>query len=630
MNTLAEATFDNIYADYNISLILSVLWVIKHEFGHYNSTPLTIGQRAKNSKNFRLQQDLIDEIFKRVKQWNSETVFLMEGQTYSNGTEDIYAYSHGNREKSIWFLDGLEAYDSFSGVLHNSDMHFRRYGYFLLVYTGMERNHLKIIQEMFNRLFDAYVINVIVVTLIDKYPLVYTYFPFSSNSCYVWQPEIIASFKGTESKPIFFKGEKLFPNKVENMHSCNLAVVTWTFMPYMKVVKDAKSGKFLFLSGIEGCLLMLLSQHMNFSITIKEPKSLDRGDVYPNGSATGAAGMILRKEANITMISFLYHPYRANVLSASVSYINIPYFLAVSPGRSLTSFERLIKPFHYMVWTCFSTSFAIAVIFILYIRLLGQTKFMNFVFGPFNRTPLTNLVIILLGGMNHSRGALRNFARYLLALWLLYTMVLRVAYSGQLFRILKDASHHQSMKNLGEVIAKNCTIYAYPIVTNVIQISYPEAKTAHLDINNRANSIFERISQPKEGDNIVLYLLEYSLRYYNQKNPNRRVVIIRQPLIMGQIVFYMPRYSYLQPQLNNLIIRVLESGIIKRIESMLFYVDWKSKGHQVAPSQLTMPLLRGVFFVYVFCLGISFAIFLLELRSQNSERLRKLIDFFNM
>lgn len=108
-------------------------------------------------------------------------------------------------------------------------------------------------------------------------------------------PEFYISFRDIQKNFSRFEVKKpIFPSKVDNMFGCELAVVTWTYPPYIVVDKHPVSGELKRLHGIEGLMLSLLAELMNFKIRIKVPQPLDRGDIYPNGTATGATNMVGR------------------------------------------------------------------------------------------------------------------------------------------------------------------------------------------------------------------------------------------------------------------------------------------------------------------------------------------------
>lgn len=317
-------------------------------------------------------------------------------------------------------------------------------------------------------------------------------------------------------------------------------------------------------------------------------------------------------------------------MQASYSYLTVPYVLAVPEGGPLTPFQRLIKPFRYIIWSCFSSSFFFAIIFIYTLKSWGKLKLMDFVFGRHNRTPLNNLLVSLFGGSIHGHLPHRNFARFILNVWLLYTFVLRTAYSGQLFLILQDSSARNNLQSLQEVADQNYTIYAFPAVEKVLQLTEPQVQTATIDQSNTVPNVFERISNPTTREKIGLCLLEYSIRSYNQRNPMRRVEILPESLLTSPIVFYMPHHSYLKYTTGDLISEILAAGLMKRFESSYLYTSSKRVAAQGEAAKLSFHVLLGIFSAYGVFLLFSFVIFLLEICSTKSLWAKCIIDFLNI
>ncbi|XP_073829015.1 uncharacterized protein [Musca autumnalis] len=640
MSLLLNLTLDSVEPTQTLPLIMALVWIINKDYAIYGTSPITIGQYAKNWRNRRYQGDLVDEVLRRAQTPHPQIRYQVEGELYpkdmseenmsSDELLERFYKSYANREKSIWFLDSLEGYLKFERDLLDPKHHYHRSGYFVLVYTGKEADRLNNIKEMFRRLFSIYVTNVNVMLMVGKYPYLYTYFPFTPNKCHSSNPSYFASFKGIEKNANFTLGKSLFPTKVENMHGCTLTILTWTYLPYIVVERNEETGELISLHGIEGSVISVLAERMNFTIRVKEPNPKDRGDIYPNGTATGAAKMILEREANITIISYMYNKDRADHMSASASYLNLPYILAMPKGKPLTPFQRLIKPFRYIIWSCFTSSFFFAILMIYYVRFLGKTKLIDFIFGQGNRLPFTNLLSTLLGGAVYSILPYRNFARFLLTVWILYTLVLRTAYSGALYNILQDGKARNNLQTLQEVVDHNFTIYAFPAVAKVLEFLDPKPNIGVVDAVNTVPKLFEKISDVDNREKVALCLLEYSIRSYNQMNPTRRVEILPQALITTPIVFYMPHHSYIRDQTGQLIMQMLQAGIMKRLESVYLYIAWKSQRSQGEPTRLSFHLLLGIFSAYAVFLIFCFFVFLLELCSSRVGWLRGLLEFLNV
>lgn len=329
-------------------------------------------------------------------------------------------------------------------------------------------------------------------------------------------------------------------------------------------------------------------------------------------------------------MSYVYNSKRSELMLASDSYITSSFVLAIPDGSPLTPFQRLIKPFRYIIWSCFSSSLLFAIVFIYSIRYLGRTRIMNFIYGQGNRVPFTNLLSTLFGGTMLSKVPYRNFARYLAMLWMLYTFVLRSAYSGELYKILQDGSTRNVLKTLDEVVENNYTIYAFGTLGKILQSALPKARLSVVHDADTEDMLFAKIADPNSKDKIALCTMDLSLQYYNQLNPTRRVQMLKQPVVTSPVIFYMPRHSYLRLRTNTLILEMLQSGLMKRFRRSILYVSSRDQRSQGEPLKLSFHLLFGIFCVYGVFLVICLLIFFLEISTRKSRYIKAFIDFINI
>ncbi|KAM7347468.1 uncharacterized protein ACRADG_007034, partial [Cochliomyia hominivorax] len=598
------------------------------------ATTVTIGEYAIKRRNRFFHNYLINEILKRNTITPNIKFFTENKIQEYISDQEMEEESDTNQlqlhlEDCIWFLDSLTSYKKFERLLMNPKGKFERNGYFLIIYTGKEHKLLNNAKKIFRKLFSLYCTNVNILLMMDNSPDLYTYFPFTKTKCHSSNPELYISFRNIENNFTNFKaGKKIFTSKLENMNGCELIVATWSYPPYIIIDKDPESGNLTRLHGIEGSLLTLMSKSMNFKMKFKIPQILDRGDVYPNGTATGLMGMIMNAEANITIMTMMNSKKRAKIAQPSNTYLHIPYVLAIPLGPKMTSLQRLIKPFHYIIWFYFSCSLMLGILFIYILRFSGRSKLMDFIFGQGNRTPFTNLISTLFG-VSIINLPKRNFARFLLVVFLLYTIIFRSAYSGALYNLLQDGRHRHTYKSINELVDNNFTIYGFPEILKLLKQTFPQANTVIINANSVRN-LLKRISYSNE-EKIALCLLEYTARYYNQLNVNNRVNILDEDIILTPIVLYMPRHSYFRHRGNNLISHILASGIIERYQAYYLYSPRRSQLHEHGePIQLTFSLLFAVFNLYFILILFAFIIFLLELCSLKSMTCKVIADFLNI
>lgn len=113
-------------------------------------------------------------------------------------------------------------------------------------------------------------------------------------------------------------------------------------------------------------------------------------------------------------------------------------------------------PFKTFLWLCVWIVFIFSAIAIALIRCQARV-IQNFVFGVKNTSPYLNLTNIFLGGS--VRLPKRNFARTLLAFYLLYSLIIRSSYTGALFNFLRSEARENEVKDLAQMIQKNYRFY---------------------------------------------------------------------------------------------------------------------------------------------------------------------------
>lgn len=170
---------------------------------------------------------------------------------------------------------------------------------------------------------------------------------------------------------------------------------------------------------------------------------------------------ISSREANVSLGGIIVAASRAEIFSMSYAYVYGSLVYAIPSGKPYSSFEKLFFPFKYIIWSCICALFVIATILLVALKCFPK-KMRNFLLGKSNNMPLFNMYNICLGGTVSMRDIpLRNFARTLLLIWLLATLVLRNAYQGKLFDNLRSHQRAAPYFNLDELYASELKLYLY-------------------------------------------------------------------------------------------------------------------------------------------------------------------------
>lgn len=130
----------------------------------------------------------------------------------------------------------------------------------------------------------------------------------------------------------------------------------------MVILESTEKGNFQ-LSGTDVKIVQSISEQLNFNIVYKLSQNGKWGNIYPNGSTTGAIKVLLEGKADMIMGFYLMKQSRMGLMANSVPYDNSPLFFVAPPGRRLSSFRKLFKTFDRFVW--FSLAFVLLFLFFI-------------------------------------------------------------------------------------------------------------------------------------------------------------------------------------------------------------------------------------------------------------------------
>lgn len=184
------------------------------------------------------------------------------------------------------------------------------------------------------------------------------------------------------------------------------------------------------------------------------------GSLSTNGTATGAMKMVIMNEAELTVGMYTITFLRSKLMSSSEFYFSVPFIMIVPPGSKLASFEKLFRPFSIVVWILLLLTFSVAFVVITMIK-FRDNSLKEFVFGSGNRSPYLNVLIGFVGGAQTVEPK-RNFARFLLMMYLLFCLVKRSLYQGALFQFLQTDDRHSPVQTIDEVVEMNLKVYMLP------------------------------------------------------------------------------------------------------------------------------------------------------------------------
>lgn len=142
---------------------------------------------------------------------------------------------------------------------------FNHDGLFLIALTGKGSwNEIEsAVERILVNCWSLSIANAYVIAIVDGAAKLYTFFPYNENNCGSANAIVVNEYRNNTFVPAL----NVFVDKFENMHKCNLSVVTNNFRPLIFVAID-DTGK-RYLDGIEGNIMNYLARVMNFTVDIK-------------------------------------------------------------------------------------------------------------------------------------------------------------------------------------------------------------------------------------------------------------------------------------------------------------------------------------------------------------------------
>lgn len=236
-------------------------------------------------------------------------------------------------------------------------------------------------------------------------------------------------------------------HEIGNFHGCSVRIgIVNLHKPfaYHKILDD---GSFEVL-GLTVSFWDALANHYNFRIRyspvdVLTGKCLDK---------TPLPNMIPQHSGLQDIILSNYESQIAEIISSDSYGFIIPY------GELYTPLEKLFLPFDLETWIWF-TVFMVTGIVVIEIIKRTPRRVQDFVFGQNVSTPIINLVQAFFG-VSQNRLPGRNFARYLLTMFLLFCLIMRTAYQGKMFEFLQKDMRKPEVASVEEMIANNFTFFA--------------------------------------------------------------------------------------------------------------------------------------------------------------------------
>lgn len=297
-------------------------------------------------------------------------------------------------------------------------------------------------------------------TLSDSTMIQYQYFMVNEDDniklhTFVWytakkcgSPQLI-EVNRFDKKTFSWRSKVFFISKFDNLHGCHLVVGIPNQLPAAQWLK-LDTDQFYYY-GYQYEMIDSLRSILNFRPFYNPFNHISKEYHWKN----------LNVDLNLRVMTLRLAADRSlppNEFSADPYNFDGDY-MAVPPGESYSDYEKMILPFDDQVWLWITIVFCSSFSVIILVRTTGARE-RNFIFGMNVRTPALN-VLAAFFGISQIVLPGRNFARFLVMLFILYCLVIRTAYQGKMFEFMQQDIRKPTASSLEEMVKRNLTFYVH-------------------------------------------------------------------------------------------------------------------------------------------------------------------------
>jgi hypothetical protein len=132
-------------------------------------------------------------------------------------------------------------------------------------------------------------------------------------------------------------------------------------------------------------------------------------------------------------------------------------FFAVPPGAEFDCYEKLIMPFDKHTWFALMFTFS-ATFSTIFVVIFTRTSMRNIIFGANVNTPSLNVVAHFFG-VGQNIMPQKSFARYILMVFILFSLIIRTAYQGKLFEFMSENMTKPELQSIDEILEKKYNFF---------------------------------------------------------------------------------------------------------------------------------------------------------------------------
>lgn len=395
--------------------------------------------------------DVKDAVHEILSTSFSQNNFLVRQEAFN--TVDVLP---GRRRRcSIFVIQDFEDFLLVNTILTEETVWLD--GVFLFLFVN---GRITEIDRIFQMLWQKQMFNVFLMfEEADGRVVVETFRPFRPGNCNDTSP--ITIFDSFEKS---LNGSEITFDSMKNLHNCTIRVATSKQSEPYVFVDESPDGS-LHLHGRDISLMRTLAKLLNFHIEYTFLGGQGFFYKHFHGSFTALQDGV----ADLAIGDFWLKPNRDEEFDATQPYTSQKIVFIVPKGREFSSFEKFILPFGSRTWFLVVFCFLAGCIAIFLVK-LQKKSVQSFVFGTGVQHPYLNLLIAFAGG-TIVKLPKRNFARFLLMTFLIYSLIIRTVYQASFFQVLKANQLRPDPKTIQEMIDKDFRFFIYDYIVDSAQDS---------------------------------------------------------------------------------------------------------------------------------------------------------------
>ena len=349
----------------------------------------------------------------------------------------------------IIFVDSsLQSFQKINEKLSFDNLRFRKY--YLLVLLQHNSTEIENILKSF---WKFWIFNISIITEnVNGNISLYTYFPFTNKKCS--KSGVVKEINSFSSQ---WESEIFFPEKFKDLKKCPLKVGCLSYSSPSVFVKPGLDGQTIF-DGFEVDLINEIAG--NFNLTTKFGATDTVGTIFANGSTSGGvlpAVFNKKTDGAIGMLSLQFD--RTAIFSETRSFLPAQTVLVIPRGAFISPYRKLLAPFNLLVWMLLMAIVLVGVIIIFMLKFHSKTAY-EFVVGKGINYPFLNMLAAIFG-ISQWKLPRKNFARFLLLMFLMFCLIIRCLYQARLFIILQKELREKEVDTIDEAIDKGMVFFAY-------------------------------------------------------------------------------------------------------------------------------------------------------------------------